>query len=347
MNKIKEWLKNTNIKKIIKGLTFAFGILLVIVITIVDAGLDPTKLDFYVWLGNTLILVGIMVYFLLMGESIGSDSQTQNPNGLYQNSLREYNTIYKEIEPILIYFSQFYFWFVKREIRKKKIDFLRDNNVDIDYADKIVDFINKNNVHQLSFESGYLIEEIDFVIPQQTETQLQAIRDVIEGKVKLKEPNPTYYLNAFATSKSKSVLETPESIDNQIKFNRLTNRAFKIITSLVISIVWGMITVNDFMGGNDPTAQSRAWAYLVSRLTAALTSFVSGWGSSVVDTKLKARKLKNKYDMLATFKNSYEKNEFEIMDKQQAARKKYEESKKREAEIEIITPLMLEQKKTE
>lgn len=347
MNKLKELVKTANMKKLVKGLTFVFGLVLVIVISIVDAGLDPTKLDFYTWLGKSLILVGIMVYGLLMGESIGSDSQTQNPNGLYQKNLHDYNALNKELEPLLIYFSQFYFWFVKREIRKKKIDFLRDNNVDIDYADKIVDFINKNNVHQLSFESGYLIEEIDFVIPQQTETQLAAIKEVIEGKIKIKEPKETYYLNAFSSSKSKSVLDTPESIDAQIKFNKAVNRAFKIISSLAISILWGMITVNEFMGGDDPNAQAQAWSNLVARVVALFTSFISGWGSAAIDTKLRARKLKDKYNMLTTFKSAYDKNEFEIVDKQAVARAKYDETKKREAEIEIITPLMIEQKKTE
>lgn len=339
MNKIKDLVKTIDPKKLVKVATFVFGLLLIIVSTLVDAGLDPNQFNFYTWISNTLILVGIMVYGLVMGESIGSDRQMGNVNGLYQHNLNEYNEILKQVEPIIIYFSQFYYKFLARQIRSKKIDYLKNHSVNIEYCEIIVDYITQKDIWELKQPSGILItlkDKSEFVIPQQNEEQIEAIQYVIDGKVKIKEPKPNYYLNAFDTTNVKYELEEPEHLENEIKINKTLNRAFKIGSSLVISIVWSMLTVNEFMGGDDPIARASAWNKLVSRIVALFTSFVSGWSSSVIDTKLRARKLKGKYLMLTRFKTSYDKKEFVPISSQAQARAIYEEEKKKEVKVEIV-----------
>lgn len=336
MGKLKETIKNVNSKRLVKILTFVLGLVLVIISTAVDAGLDPNKWNFYEWIGKTLILVGIMVYGLFMGESIGKDIQESNTNGLYQTTLSQYNTLNKSLEPIIIYFSQFYYNHIKKTLRLKKIDYLKEHDVDIEWCELIVDNCTTKDIWALSSEAGLMLEKLDIVIPQQNEEQLEAIRYVLSGKVKASYPKPYYYQNAFADSKVRYDIEEPERIDKQIAFNRNINRALKIFTSLAISIFWSMITVNEFMGGDDAVAQAQAWNNLISRITALFTSFVSGWTSSVIDTKLRARKVKGKYDMLIKFKSSYDNKEFIPMSAKELARKKYEEVKAREVKVEVV-----------
>ena len=67
------------------------------------------------------------------------------------------------------------------------------------------------------------------------------------------------------------------------KINRTINRSVKIVSSIIVSITMGVLTVTDFMNGNDATA----WVNLISRITALLTSLLSGWLSGTVDVKLK------------------------------------------------------------
>lgn len=339
MSKLKEWFKSIDGKKAIKVLTFVFGLILIIVSSLVDAGLDPNKFSFYTWISKTLILVGIMVYGLLMGESIGGDKQTSNTNGLYQNNLREYNDMLKNVEPIIMYFNQFYYRYRDRQLRAKKIDYLKNHNVNVEYCEIIVDYIQLKDISDLKSEGGILLtlkDKTEFVIPQQTEEQIEAIEFVIRGNVKIHEPKPNYYLNAFDTTKVKYELEEPEHIEQEIKLNRTINRAFKIISSLAISIIWAMLTVGEFMGGDDPQAKATAWNNLISRVVALFTSFVSGWGSSVIDTKLKARKLKGKYMILMRFKNSYDAKEFVPISSQEQARAIYEKAKEKEIKVEIV-----------
>jgi len=347
MNKVKEWFKSIDGKKAVKVLTFLFGLVLIIISSVVDAGIDPNKFNFYTWISKTLILVGIMVYGLLMGESIGSDKQVANVNGLYQTNLKEYNEINKAIEPIIMYFSQFYYHFRDRQLRSKKIDYLKEHNVNIDYCEIIVDYITLKDIWELKKDSGLKVilkDNSEFFIPQQTEEQIEAIEFVVNGKVKMNEPKPNYYLYAFDTTKVKYELEEPKHLEEEIKLNKTLNRAFKIISSLVISILWAMLTVNEFMGGDDPTAKATAWNNLISRIVALFTSFVSGWGSSVIDTKLKARKLKGKYMMLVRFKNSYDNGDFKPISNQAQAKAKYEEEKAKEIKVEVVDKKLLEEK---
>ena len=349
MSKLKDWLKNIDGKKLIKLATFGFGILFIVVVSVVDAGIDPSKFDFFSWLSSTLILVGIMIYGLIMGESIGGDRQRENPNGLYQKNLSMYNALNKELEPIKNYFAQFYFIIVKRQIRAKKIDYLKSHGVDYEWCEIIVDKLALKDIWELKKEEGLLlkVDDEEIVIPYQTPEQIEAIEFVLSGKVIIKEPKPTYYLNAFDTINATYELEEPKHLDSEIKINKTLNRTFKILLSILISVFWAMLTVKDFMGGDDPIARATAWNNLVSRIMALFTSFASGWSSSVIDTKLRARKLKGKYDMLNRYKYAYESKEFVPMSKKELAKKTYNEVKQKQAEVEVVDKketLLLEEK---
>lgn len=350
MSRFKTWLKQINSKQAIKTFTFVIGLLLVIITTILDVGINKERFSWSKWLSRTMILVGIMVYGLLMGESIGGDKQKENPEGLYQINLNEYELYIKSIEPIVIYFSQFYYKFVQRQIRSKKIDFLKNNGILYDYCECIVDVVKTKDLWQLQKEEGLVVKYKgeDFFIEQQTKEQIEAIKFVVEGNVNIEEPKYNYYLSAFETNKNKYETEEPEELDKQIKVNKIANRSLKIVSSLVISIFWSMLTVNEFMGGGDPSAKAQAWSNLVSRITALFTSFISGWGSSVIDTRLRAKKLKGKTNMLIKFKSAYDTGDFIPMSLQERNKRKHdeviEENKKKEVNVEVVEPIQIEEK---
>lgn len=344
---VKDFIKNINTKVAIKIFAIAFGFILVIITAIVDVGLDPSKIDKYKWLTNALITTGIMVYGLIMGESVGKDNSQRSMNGLYQKNLKEYNDLNKELEPIIIYFSQFYYGFTRKELRKKKIDYLKRHDVDYEWCELILDYITPKNVNLLLNEEGIKIVDKDgkeHIIPQQTENQLEAIKSVLNGEVKIDEPSPNYFLNAFETTKVRSELEEPKHIDTEIQVNTHGNRALKIATSLVISVLWAMLTVNEFMGGDSPNAKTQAWMNLVSRITALITSLVSGWSSAIIDTKLRARKIKGKYNMLVKFKSAYNQKEFIPVSKRKEAQETYDRvmKEREEARKNVITPEVVE-----
>ena len=104
-------------------------------------------------------------------------------------------------------------------------------------------------------------------------SRLKRLKEVLSGLVIIKVSGASYYLDAFSLSNRKSVLEQGDVFEKQRKVNRTINRSVKLISSALVSITMGILTVNDFMNGGDATA----WLNLVSRITALCTSLLAGW----------------------------------------------------------------------
>ena len=318
---MKEKLKKIDLKKIIKVFTILWFLALVILMTVANVGFKE-DFKFIDWLGDALILVGIMVFGLLMGESIGCDKQLEKVNGLYQNSLASYNSFINEIKDILIYFIQFFQWFIANELFDKKVNYLVMNNIEISKAKAIVKYCTKADLSDLACHT---IEKEDnkgnkIYIRPLDEMQIEAVKEVLEGKILLDASNPNYYLTAFGKSNSKSVLEVGKQLDKEIRFNKTSNRILKIVVSLAVSLIFSLFTTKDFMRGDDV----QAWANLVLRIAALLTSLLSGWMSSVIEVKLRAEKLTNKLKVLTLFKNAMDKKVFVPLNENELAKKEYE-----------------------
>lgn len=340
-------IKSLNFKKIIKAGTVVWGLILIVIMTVSNVIIDPEKLNFYSWASNTLIICGIMIFGLLMGESIGVDKQVENVNGLYQRNLKEYNERNKEIEGIVIYFSQFFLWFKKKELYEKKVEYLINHDVDGEMVENIVKYVRIDDLFELSQHAICLKDKNgnDIFIEKQGEEQIEAIKNVLQGKIKVDCPNTSYFLNAFENSKSVSVLEVGKQIDKEIAINKHFNRIFKIGISVVVSLIFSMLTVNDFMGHGTAQEQLNAWFNLISRLTALATSLLSGWLSGSQEVKLRAKKVKNKYIVLTLFKNAFESKEFIPASANELAKKNYESylEEKQKAIDNVITPEVIKQ----
>lgn len=322
MNSLKEKLKNIDLKKAIKGFTLIWGLILIVIMTVVNLAIDPSKIDFWIWLSSTLILIGIMVFGLLMGESIGADKQLEKVGGLFQRNLKAYNDKSKWLEPIIIFFSQFFHWFKKRELLNKKINYLINHDIDGSIVENVIRYIKIEHLKDLQEHAiSFTKNDEKIYIEKQNAEQIEAIKHVLEGKVKIDSPNPSYYLNAFENSNCPTELEISKQIDKEIKFNKGFNRAIKIIISIFISLIWATLTVKDFMDAAD----AQAWVNLVSRITALFTSLLSGWASSIIDVKLRAKKLKNKYNILVRFESAFNSREFIPENANELAKKHYEE----------------------
>ena len=153
---MKEKLKKVDLKKIIKGLSIVWFIGLVVFMTIANLGFND-EFNLKTWLGNALLLMGIMVFGLLMGESIGTDKQMEKVGGLYQKSLFELNNFLDEINDILIYFVQFFQWFLTQELFDKKVNYLVMNNIDINklISNDDIKIIQDNDNYHLLTKSRY------------------------------------------------------------------------------------------------------------------------------------------------------------------------------------------------
>ena len=141
--------KSFNLKKAMKGFTIVMGIALIVFMTVANITFDTGKLNLKEYICNSLILVGIMVFGLVMGESVGEDRQLEKVGGIYQTNLGEYMDIRRSIEPIEIYFPQFYQWYKEKRAYIKKINCLVDEGFDEEWAHAIVDHLEEGEIPTL------------------------------------------------------------------------------------------------------------------------------------------------------------------------------------------------------
>lgn len=338
-NKFVEALKRIDLKHATKVFTLIWGLILIVVMTITNLGFNE-KFNLIQWLSNSLIIFGILVFGLFMGETSGSDKQMQKEDGLYQVSLKKYEKYNEEISGELIYFGQWYSWFLPQEIEGKKVDYLIMCGVDPAKAKKIVQYCSKKDIEELK---NHVFEVLDddgkriAIIRQLEEHEIEPVTEVLSGVVRLHSSNANYFLTAFAeVGVGDRITEEGYSLQALRKSSKRMSRLIKIGSSLGISLIWGLLTVNDFIKGDD----TQAWVNLVSRVSALFTSFFSGWMSSVKDVKIQARILINKYRVLKMFHNHYvnklfmAKSDDELANEELAAYNKKKE--KERASVEIV-----------
>ena len=58
-SKLKQWLFKLNLKVVINMAVFGFVVILIVICTIIQVGLDFTKINWATWAANSLLLIGI------------------------------------------------------------------------------------------------------------------------------------------------------------------------------------------------------------------------------------------------------------------------------------------------
>ena len=347
--------KGITTKKLIKGGAVFFGFALIIFMTFFDAIIDPSKLNISTWLTNSLTVLAIMVFGILMGESVGQDTQQEKVNGLYQNSCNDYLAIREAIREIDTFFSQWWIKHKERRLREKKVDYLVSNQFDTQVANTIVKYIEKSDLvkgkyifdESKPYEKIYL-KEIDngkkIPFKKLDQEQLDIVKTIFS--IKLDTFEPDYYLSLFDEDLSTNDAEKGKKIANRITKTKVVKKATKIISSLAISAVWGMLTIREFIdGGGDADAQRKAaWLNLISRITSLITSFASGYSTSVINVKLQSRAIQNKTDILTLYKNESEKKIFvpetyeQMLARELKEQEQYEQEHKETEKDIVLTP---------
>lgn len=343
-------LKAINVKNIIKSFTLIWGLILIVILTITNVGINE-DFNLIQWLSDSMILLGIMVFGLFMGESIGGDKQKEKIQrnekgeiigGMYQKSIADYNKYYASIEKDLIYFNQFYQWYMPMQLHDKKLNYLIAKGIDITKANRIVDYCTIDDFFDLK---SHPIEKVGengkhIVIRKLNEYEIEPVEDVLKGKIKLNASSPNYYLTALSEANVGYIFEE----GNEIKLLRdkikRRNRIIKIVSSLSISLALGILTVYDFMGNGDDKSQMKARVNLVSRVSSLLTSLLSGWMQAVIDVKLQCQAIDNKVKVLTLFKDALTKNMFKVMTEDELGEEELKEynRQKEEAKQNVVEP---------
>lgn len=325
----KKKIQSINLKKAIKASTLFIGLILVVFISFFNATFDFANFDWFSWLANSSVLVGIMIFGILMGNSTGTDIQQEKVDGLYQKNSAEYVSISKTIEPIKVYFSQFWLWYKEKKLIEKKVDYLVENQFDMRVAKIIIKSIEKEDleIDKLLYNQANPNEKIyvknGIKIKKVNNDQLEIIKKTFQ--IKLDTYADSYYLSLYDDGDSKTnEAEVGKKINEKIARDKRVGLGLKIVSSLIVSIVWGALTIYELTSGGDD-AVKRAWLNLISRVSALVTSYLSGFSTSVVNVRDKARAIENKTDILKYFKTTYDSKDFVPETYEQMLEREYQE----------------------
>lgn len=282
-------------KSIIKAGTMAIGIIAIVFMTFANVG--PTDhFDLYEWLTNALIMVGIIIFGMAMGESTGKDFTKNNELGLYRRNVELYQQERKNIRENGndAYFGQFFAFYKEKEYRDKVIETLDEVIADRNLCAMIADSITVDDLDKIG---GKVYVKGDAKIRILSEREKQIVSKVVRDGVPYHTPKNTYYLTAFGESDSSSMLEQKFAINREISVNTWFTRGWRIAFALAVSFLFAFLTVKDF----SEASKTEAWMNLVSRLFSLTSGFASGFGSGAMDTKLRAELIQNKYEVLSIF----------------------------------------------
>lgn len=344
-----EKVKSVDIKKVVKTLTLLFGLILIIFISFFDAKFDFTNIDWERWIARTTVLVGIMIFGILMGNSTGSDIQKEKIGGLFQEKCTEYNEIRAIVKPIEDFFGSWWLFFKERKLIEKKIDYLIDNQIDMRVAKLMVKHLEKDDfvVGKMIYDPLHEYEKI-YVKDLDNEKQIkfkkvkQEQADIIIKifSFTLDTYGESYYMSLFDYGDLKTNdAELGKKLAKKIAKDKRNALALKIVSSLIISIAWSALTVYDFISEGGEGAIKQAWLNLFSRLTALVTSYISGFSTSVVNVRDQARAIENKSKILSNFNNDIKNKIFVPESYEEQIEREYKEQLEKtpkEVEAEVV-----------
>ena len=335
-----EKLKSLNLKRLIKLATILFGFSLIIFISFYNAKFDFQNFNWGEWLANSSILVGIMIFFLTIGNSTGNDIQKEKVGGRFQNACNEYNDVLLSIEEIRIFFSQYWLKYKEKKLVEKKIDYLVNNQFNSVVAQKIINEIEKEDLElgKLLYDENKPNEKIyiknDIMFKKLDNQQIELVRNTF--KIKLDTFGESYYLYLFDDGDTTTnEAEKGKRIEEKIRRDKAKSFLLKIFSSLIISVVWSALTINDFVSSGGEEAVRKAWLNLLSRISAAITSYASGFSTSVINVRDQANAIENKTDILKGFKKSYDNKTFIPETYEEMLEREYKEQLSLEQEQQI------------
>lgn len=334
--------RKVNPKKAMYGFNIAFILILVTLMTFANLIIDPTHFDFYQWLTRTLILIGIQIPSIIMGELMSADRQKENPDGLYQNSLKRLKGDLESVKETKIYFSQFFFWFKNKENFRMKCDYLMEHEFSGLEAVYIVEYVKREDLGELAKRPIKKIgkDGKEITIHSISEEKMPYVIDIIEGKTDIKDDSYSYYLTASEDRKSsRSILQRGSSIAKQRSSSRFKNRILKLATFVVFSVIWAMVAVDS----SADMGATQTWLNLASRLSSMVAGITSGWLTSITDIKMASRELDAKSEVLETFIIDLSKGIFVPKSYEQLAKEEQEEFERKEEEAKksVVTPVVV------
>ena len=315
---------------------------LIIVLSITQAYFDPEKLRTIQYWVNLMIEIALCIFGMIAGKQAGDDIARNTPDGRYKASLRSYLSVISMIKDngLYSYISDWLENFRQRKLTSKINDFLNDKGIkqpevlDLDFTDleSLLEPGFSKNWDSTPYRAKYWDEKrgesrTNFV--SYTREQIDIIRAVKLGCIKVSPLPSTFFVNAF----SQSERDEWESAANAGKKKGLylgINYGYRVVGMALMSVLMTGLEVMSTAGGGSEEV-SRMWLTMISRIGTLMMSYVWGVFVGFNVVKIDNDYLDFKISTMTNFIDEVKNGKFTIMTVKEQADAAYENRKKLES----------------
>lgn len=336
---VSERIKMLNYKQLIRAATMILGLVVIILMTIFQLGINE-NINWSEWMTNCLIMVGITLFGLYMGDSSWEDHLKVVPNGLFQVALHSFEDQEKKVHDKMPYFSGYYVIHCSKELIEKKANYLANEGIPGSECIALAKNLRDYDIPKI-FEEA--IERVDeegkpVKLCRVEEKNADAVRDMMT--ITLSAPNYSYFMTATNQSDVLGLAENGRILPKKRRSSKTFNFGFKVITGIIFSAIFAWFTVKEFAMGGDEAARLQAWMNLLSRISHLCTSFAAGCSTAVIDIRIASDEIDNKTMMLLEYQTAIDKKEYfpETYEQKFEREKKEAEEANRKAVESVIIP---------
>ena len=295
--------------------------------------------DLKTFIADTLILIAIALATMVLSDLLSEETNKNKILGVYNYACNDYEAIHTAVAGILIYFSQWYFWFLEKETRRKREGFLALHGFEGTEARKIVAYAELADVPRM--QNGKAVKELDngkkVILPRiETEEQLFAINSVLKGEQDVKTTNYATYLFIDDISEANmSALERQEYLERRRKASKRKAYIMRIVMLVLTCALMAALVPAD-----DEEGSKNKWWLFAKRLGVFVTSFISGWLAGSTDVAAEAKKIKDKTAILTSFKDCHDKGLWKFKTQEELDEEAIEEYEREqeEARASVVEP---------
>ena len=302
---------------------YAGGLGGLLIFIVISAVWDLTfgRFDLQTFIAESLILTAIALASMLLCDLFSQEMNKNKLYGVYNIAVNNYMNAMKRLEPIRIYFSQWFFWFLVRETKNKREGYLMLHGIEGTDAKKIVRFAEMSDIQPMVEATKKYVKVLEdgtkIVLPKlETIEQQKAVESVLKGEQDIKDVNYSKYL--FVDDVAEMNMSTLERQEHLAKRrSRAKKRAY------IRRIFWLILTcllMAALVPADEEEARNKMWLF-AKRLGVFFTSCISGWLAGSTDVVAQASMINDKTDKLNTCCACYEQGEWapkteEEMDKE-------------------------------
>lgn len=261
------------------------------------------QFDVVNFVADTLILTAICIFTLVLMELFSEESNKNKTLGVYNLACNEYIKAMASIEGIRIYFSQWYYWFMERETKKKRETYLSLCGIKGTDAKKIVKYATLDDIPRMEECRKCFVKELDdgkkVVLPKlETKEQSKMVEEVLTGKHDIVDGGYAEYL--FLDDIGEATMSIIERKDYLKKRREQSKKRANILA--VIRLVATSLLLAVLVPANPEESTANKWWIFAKRIGVFGTSLITGWFAGSNDVVASAALVTDKTNMINEFK---------------------------------------------